>query len=695
MKSKSGYFILEARLFKVLAFSFLFLSSTFTSFSQVTFDIKQSDSIFPLGHYVYLYEDKNSSLKFEDIVSEKYKDLFKLSTVDVPNFNVSQSAYWCRLTVHNSTTNTKWYFEELLGSIGSIEYFQIINGKTKHLSAGLMHPLSDRKPFAVNPIFPLILEKDSTSTVYFRLTDNAPFCVNLNVGKLERYFERNHVYDSLNGIYFGMMFILLVYNLFIYFSVKERSYIYYVFYILFTCIFSSFLTGYIVHLPKPFLSFFKSFPAIVPCLFGLFAMLFTANFLVLKKNSPPLYTFVKIMIVVVFLNMILAFAGWDRTALLMVQSCGLILCLYAITAGIVVLKKGYKPALYYLIAWGIYMVAIMVYLLSDLGVIKYNMFTHSSLQLGSAFEAILLSLALANKVSVLKSDKEEAQENVIQAARENERLIREQNVVLEEKVKERTQELEEKNKEIIDSIHYARRIQSTLLAHTAFLKQHMPYHFILFKPKDIVSGDFYWATLREDKFYVAVCDSTGHGVPGAFMSLLNTSFLNEAINEKNILEPNEIFNYSRKRLIESISQDGGKDGMDGILVCVDKKNNKITYSAANNAPLLIRNVNGKKELIYLKVDKMPVGKGETTHSFSLNEIELQKGDTVYLFTDGYADQFGGPKGKKFMYKQLEEIFYSISDEPLEEQRETLDKAFEKWKGDLEQIDDVLIMGIRI
>ncbi len=251
--------------------------------------------------------------------------------------------------------------------------------------------------------------------------------------------------------------------------------------------------------------------------------------------------------------------------------------------------------------------------------------------------------------------------------------------------------VEEHQKEILDSIHYAKRIQNSLLAHHEFLNENLPNNFVYFNPKDIVSGDFYWATKHGDNFYIAVCDSTGHGVPGAFMSLLNIGFLSEAINEKNILDPHNIFNYVRKRLIESISKEGQKDGFDGILLCINQKTNTFTYSAANNEPILISNNN----LIELEKDRMPVGKGEKINEFTLHTINAKPGDSLYLYTDGFADQFGGPKGKKFKYKTLNELLFKNSQLPLNEQLENLKLEFNNWKGDLEQVDDVLIIGLKL
>ena len=259
------------------------------------------------------------------------------------------------------------------------------------------------------------------------------------------------------------------------------------------------------------------------------------------------------------------------------------------------------------------------------------------------------------------------------------------------KVEKQKNKIEEHQKEILDSIHYAKRIQNTLLAHHDFLNDNIPNNFVYFNPKDIVSGDFYWATKHGSNFYLAVCDSTGHGVPGAFMSLLNIGFLSEAINEKNITETNLIFEYVRERLISSVSKEGQKDGFDGIIVRFNQSTKEITYTAAHNAPILISN----NELIELQKDKMPVGIGERSENFTCHKLQVKQGDMLYLYTDGYADQFGGPKGKKFKYKPLNELLLSISNKTLSEQKQELETNFKNWKGDLEQVDDVLIIGLKL
>lgn len=277
--------------------------------------------------------------------------------------------------------------------------------------------------------------------------------------------------------------------------------------------------------------------------------------------------------------------------------------------------------------------------------------------------------------------------NRFKISQKQKKIIEEQQILTESQ----KELLQIKQKEIIDSINYAKRIQYTLLANSEFLNANLPSYFIYFNPKDIVSGDFYWAAKKDHLLYLAVCDSTGHGVPGAFMSLLSIGFLNEAISQQNIKEPNKILDHVRQKLIESISKDGQQDGFDGILLCIDQQSNEISYAAANNSPLLISN----NTLSVLPSDRMPVGKGEKKDAFSVFSISVKKGDHLYLYTDGFADQFGGSKGKKYKYKALNEFLQRNSIQSSNEQKQLLQLEFENWKGQLEQVDDVCILGIRL
>jgi serine phosphatase RsbU (regulator of sigma subunit) len=260
-----------------------------------------------------------------------------------------------------------------------------------------------------------------------------------------------------------------------------------------------------------------------------------------------------------------------------------------------------------------------------------------------------------------------------------------------EKAKENAlNKLAVKNKEITDSIYYAQKIQQSLLAPQELVDKHLPQNFIFFKPKDIVSGDFYWAREYNDDFYLAVCDCTGHGVPGAFMSLLITSFLNEALSEKCITSPDKILEFIRARIIENTSKNGSQDGMDGVVIRFHK-GGEITYASGNSFQTQVQN----SSLHKLPKDKMPVGISYKMDPYTLQAIEAVKGDMLYFYSDGFADLFGGNRGKKFTNKQLNDTFLKIASLELSEQKDILERIFVDWKGDLEQIDDVCIIGIRI
>lgn len=282
--------------------------------------------------------------------------------------------------------------------------------------------------------------------------------------------------------------------------------------------------------------------------------------------------------------------------------------------------------------------------------------------------------------------------------------------LLEKKVAERTSELKkekekveeqhaiiaEKNKDITDSILYAQKIQASILPSEREISTVFNEYFILYKPRDIVSGDFYWFTKYNNKAYIAAVDCTGHGVPGAFMSMIGFSQLNQIVSEAHIQMPSEILNILNIGVKHALKQSGGegeqtsKDGMELALICYDKEKNIIEYSGANRPLYLFRN----NELQEIKADKIPIGGSDIEGTFTNHEIQIQKGDTLYIFSDGYPDQFGGENGKKFMTKRFKEKLSEILSFPMQEQKEKLNQVFEDWRGRLEQVDDVMVIGIR-
>ena len=263
-------------------------------------------------------------------------------------------------------------------------------------------------------------------------------------------------------------------------------------------------------------------------------------------------------------------------------------------------------------------------------------------------------------------------------------------------IEQQKQKVEEAHKEITDSINYAERIQRSFLATDALLNEHLKEYFVYFNPKEAVSGDFYWAgKLNDGSFAMVNADSTGHGVPGAIMSILNVSSIEKAV-ENRATTPEDIFNQTRQTIIKRLkkdgSEEGGKDGMDASLISFNSAKTKMTYVAAQNPIWIIR----EGELTEIKPEKMPVGKHNNDHvPFNGGEYEVLKGDQIYTLTDGFQDQFGGPKGKKFMVKKMREYVLSISNLPMTEQHQKITETFSNWKGDVEQVDDVCVIGVKI
>ncbi len=272
-----------------------------------------------------------------------------------------------------------------------------------------------------------------------------------------------------------------------------------------------------------------------------------------------------------------------------------------------------------------------------------------------------------------------------------------------ELLKERNREIEsqkaiieEKSEEVSDSINYAKKIQDTLLPELPAFYNAFNDAFIFFRPKNIVSGDFYWFAKSENITYVAVADCTGHGVPGAFMSVIGIDKLNQAVNESKHAAPSVILGAVNRKLKTVLKQDdltgGMRDGMDVALVAIDRENMKLEYAGANRPVWIIRN----QELIELEASKVAIG-GHTpaSHVFDLHVFPLQQNDCIYLFSDGFADQFGGPKEKKMMTKNFKQILLSASKEPMQTQKQIITEKFDAWKNKLEQVDDICVMGICI
>lgn len=282
--------------------------------------------------------------------------------------------------------------------------------------------------------------------------------------------------------------------------------------------------------------------------------------------------------------------------------------------------------------------------------------------------------------------------------------------ILEMKVVERTEEVVRQKEEVerqgrkvvelyknvTDSIRYAKRLQESILPPDKRIRELLPNSFVYYRPKDIVSGDFYWFEQVEDKVVFAAVDCTGHGVPGAFMSLIGHNGLNQTVKERGRTRPSDILMDLNRIAYDALHKDREqglvRDGMDMALCCYDPAKGVLEYAGANNPLYLLR----AGEVLTFTADKNAIGSFDLPGgSFTDHRIKVQPGDLVYVFSDGYADQFGGPKGKKFLYRRFRELLLEICGQPMDQQRAALHEAFSKWRGGHEQVDDILVIGVRI
>jgi phosphoserine phosphatase RsbU/P len=347
-------------------------------------------------------------------------------------------------------------------------------------------------------------------------------------------------------------------------------------------------------------------------------------------------------------------------------------------------------------------------------VVKVNRITHGHLEeradvIGNN-EITTLSKQFNRMIEELESYYNELEQKVEERTREIQQqkeeiesqrdAIEDQRNMLSEKndhLENAYKEIEAQKKNITDSIVYAKRIQNAILPPQVLIDEILPKSFILYKPKDIVSGDFYWIDKLQGKAIIAAVDCTGHGVPGAFMSIIGSNQLDYAVRVKKAKTANEILDHLNEGVGYSLRQESGqtriRDGMDISLLVIDFKNNEVEYAGANNPLYHIRN----GELMEYKADKFAIG----THidypekKYTCNKIRVEKNDMLYIFSDGYADQFGGEKGRKYMYRQFKELLVKIAGKPLEEQRTLLDDENNNWRGEETQVDDIIIIGIRI
>jgi signal transduction histidine kinase len=449
----------------VLRLKLLFIS-LFIAFNQ----LKAKDSLvvytddsklINISPYLYIYEDVSGTLKLNDIIK---KD-FKLTKSEVPNFGISESLFWIKIRINNQSKEEHLLLSVMLPTLDNIGFYSPNdNGSYSSLLEGEQFPFYQRKYIDSDYLFDVNIPKDSIKTFYLKISSKEGIQLPIVLGTEGEIYTQIKNRDVLSGIYFGIMIALILYNFFIFLSVKDKNYIYYVIYIILILITQTILQGY------PFQYLWPNYPVfaqkslfIFPSLVSIAGLEFIRLFLQLKIRSKPLFIISYIFYLPYLTSIFLAFIGLYKISFHMMELSSMSVSIYMLITAILILRKGFQPAKYFLAAWSAFLIGICIYVLKDLEILPFNNFTRYTMQIGSAIETILLSFALANRINILKREKEQSQTEMLLALKENEKLITEQNIVLEQKVEGRTIELKEANQNLSTTLSNLRETQTQLI----------------------------------------------------------------------------------------------------------------------------------------------------------------------------------------------------------------------------------------
>jgi serine phosphatase RsbU (regulator of sigma subunit) len=709
--------------FKIVLFLFLCSTRGYGQDTGITLKDNFNNS-FKVDYELYVLTDTNATIKFEDaIVSNQ----FKLHQQNItPNLGFTSNNYWFKFIISNTKAPQNRVLEIAYPFFNQLDvYIPNVNGKYKKSVVG------DHLPFAARPykhknfLFDLNFESGETKVIYAYLHCNGEATsFPVKVWTKQDYLRNNYEEQLALGIYYGIILFVFFFSAFLWLIVKEGYQLYYFLYIIGVAIFQFSLDGFAFEFFWPNNIWFANHVIPLSGSFTIMALiLFVVSLLKTKIHTPIIH---KILIVLLFVDVALFVLSFLPNPFYSIGLMGLnfiavpINVLILISA-IICYRMGMNTAKYFLVAFSLLILGILAALFKNFGILPRVFLTEYSIQMGSAIELIMLSLALAENVKLLKSEKEEAQNLLLEELKEKSKMQALANAALEQKVLERTAEIqlqkeviEEKNKDITASITYALKIQEAILPREEELKASLNEYFVFYKPRDIISGDFYWFSKKDNLIFIAAADCTGHGVPGALMSMLGNSFLNEIVNESNIYNPADILDLLRLKVIKTLRQreTNTKDGMDIALCVINTQLREVNFAGAFNPVYITTSVNDNalkdfevhvNEFIpekYLKImpaDRFPVGivEGQQNDKFTNKKYHYHPGDCLYLFSDGLADQFGGAQGKKYKTKQLKDLLLKVSKLEMDYQLLSIREDFENWKGAHEQVDDILMIGIKL
>lgn len=681
-----------------------FLSSTFI-FSQDQILLRKDNLGRSIANQFTIYKS-DTDISIEQFLKTKEKLNKTKLTNSVTNLDFTTGTYFIHFNIKTENLKGNSYFLETARPITNIVELQMLNtDNTPIYHTGDAIPFDQKIIDSRNSVLPIFANSMIRKEYVLKLqSDGEIISLPIIFSSPIQYhkLERDKQFES--GLFYGIfLFVILIYLTF-FLLIKDRLYLIYTLYVVFSGLLQFALDGYIHkyiftsggYLTQHSVLFVAGFTVIL-------ALTYAKRYLTLEGNLKKTTNIFSILVLISTFASLIPGAIYELCYPL-INGFSLLSLVFLIYAGIKTRKESKKISRLFLIGIVSLFGGAVIFILGNFSIIDFPDLTQNSLKAGSMIEIICLSILMASKYKSLQDEKEAAQKQLlIQLEQTNTRL--------EIEVAERTKqienqkiELKEKNEDFISSIRYAERIQQAILPHEQKMKKLLPDSFVLFKPKDIVSGDFYWAeeipatNKRNNRLVVyATADCTGHGVPGAFVSILCSNLLRLGKTHPDVNTPGEALDFVNKEINEMLnseySEEEIRDGMDVALCAIDFDDQMLYFAGAKNGIYIIRN----KEIIEFKGDRKAIGNtiSKDHDLYQTHQIPIQNGDLIYSFTDGIVDQFGGEKAKKFMSSRLKELLLSVSDFTMEEQKSEIEDSFIRWKGGLEQIDDVLMIGVRI
>lgn len=670
----------------------------------------------PLHHFAF-YEDKSGKMSLQDLMETKDRMLPMSNTLFQPH-----RYYWAKLQIKNTNPiSDEWVF--YLGYISNAEAYLLENGKViDRKKAGFFVSKNESDPDQGQDVkIYLRLQKGKEYMLYIRFTNQIPYPPTFEP-LLQSYaqWDRNNSLTNLfQGFFQGLLWMLLFYNLFLFLSLRDYTYVNFVLFVFFVSLYFlnefEYIEVFILR-DQPLISFYISNAIYISLIF----------FVQFNRRFLETYRYARKwdLILLVWLVITVLFAlGCTPLALLDFQLYveirnyfHLFFTISLLLFILIVYFVSKDPVSHFFVTGNLFILAgAVMIVLGNLEIIPFNLYY---LLAGIVVELFIFSMALSYRFRKSQEDKQHLQEQLIRQFEANRDLQEKTRQELEMKVRERTSEIEQQKEKILaqnealnkksleiehvynkttESIRYAQRLQKSILGNENKVKRYFSDSFVLSLPRDMVSGDFYWSSQMHNKIVLIVSDCTGHGIPAALMTILGNTILNKIINEYEITRPNEILKELDEQIVEILQNEelGSKhsDGMELVCLTFDLEKKVLYYAGAKNPLYYVRDF----AIHQVNASDSPIGYSfyQQNKQFEVKEIKLLEGDIFYLSTDGFEDQFGGEKGSKYLKSRFREFLLKISHLSMEEQRIQIFEEFENWKNNQKQTDDVLIVGIKI